>query len=250
MQCDDTFLCDWMSEYLTLLDISRLVVGVLVLSYASYTDIKTRRAPNILWIIMGVLGAVFLIANYFLMDLSGQMFYLLFIPIMIVLMYVLFQLGIIFGGADAKAIMALAILVPFTPIIYQFPLTYSLMPTSWVIFSNSVVIFLLLPLSLFIYNLIKGNRMFPQAFLGYKMPLVKAKEKFVWPLERIKDGKRKFTYRPSNINEAEVYAVFEKAGIVEIWVTPKVPFMIPLLAGFITTFIVGDILTIIMLSIV
>ena len=92
--------------------------------------------------------------------------------------------------------------------------------------------------------------MFPQAFLGYKMPLVKAKEKFVWPLERIKDGKRKFTYRPSNINEAEVYAVFEKAGIEEIWVTPKVPFMIPLLAGFITTFIVGDILTIIMLSIV
>jgi archaeal preflagellin peptidase FlaK len=238
-----------MSEYLILLDISRLIIGILILAYASYTDIKTRRASNILWIIMGGLGAVFLVANYLLEDISGQMFYLLFIPIMIVLMYVLFQLGVIFGGADAKAIMAIAILVPFTPEIYQFPLYSSLMPTSWAIFSNSVVLFLILPLSLFVYNLIKGNRTFPQAFLGYKMPLADAKNKFVWPLEKIKDGKRKFSYRPSSINEDEVYADFENAGIKEIWVTPKVPFMIPLLAGFITTFILGDILTIIMVSI-
>jgi hypothetical protein len=38
-----------MPETGTLLDIIRLVVGVLILSYASYTDIKTRRASDILW---------------------------------------------------------------------------------------------------------------------------------------------------------------------------------------------------------
>ena len=35
---------------------------------------------------------------------------------------------------------------------------------------------------------------------------------------------------------------FEKECISEIWVTPKVPFMIPLLAGFLFSFILGDIL--------
>lgn len=236
---------DRMNEYLPLLDVGRFLVGVLILSYASYTDIKTRRAPNILWVIMGSIGGVFLIIQYVLTGFSNQLMYLVFIPIMMFLMYVLFQIGLIFGGADAKALMALAILVPVLPNLYGFPLAFSFMPYSWVIFSNSVVVFLALPLTLFIYNIVKGNRVFPQCFLGYPLNLKDAKHRFVWPMERFKDGKRKFSYKPSGIDEAEVYELFEKAGIKEIWVTPKVPFMIPLLAGFITAFIVGDILTII-----
>jgi archaeal preflagellin peptidase FlaK len=234
-----------MNEYLPLLDVGRFIVGVLILSYASYTDIKTRRAPNILWVIMGSIGGVFLIIQYMLTGFSNQLMYLVFIPIMMFLMYVLFQMGLIFGGADAKALMALAILVPVLPNLYGFPLAFSFMPYSWVIFSNSVVLFLALPLSLFTYNLLKGNRVFPQCFLGYPLSLEEAKHSFVWPMERFKDGKRRFSYKPSGIDEAEVYGSFEKAGIKEIWVTPKVPFMIPLLAGFITAFIVGDILSII-----
>ena len=34
----------------------------------------------------------------------------------------------------------------------------------------------------------------------------------------------------------------KKNGYDEIWVTPKIPFMIPLLIGFILTFILGDIM--------
>ena len=36
---------------------------------------------------------------------------------------------------------------------------------------------------------------------------------------------------------------FEKLGIKKIWVTPKIPFMIPLLMGFIITFLIGDLLS-------
>jgi prepilin signal peptidase PulO-like enzyme (type II secretory pathway) len=42
--------------------------------------------------------------------------------------------------------------------------------------------------------------------------------------------------------------VFEKEGIKDIWVTPKIPFMIPLLAGFLTSFFLGDILSAIIFS--
>jgi preflagellin peptidase FlaK len=78
--------------------------------------------------------------------------------------------------------------------------------------------------------------------LGYVISVEKAKQKFVWPLERIKEGKRKLMYMPKNFNVDEELAEFEKLGITDIWVTPKIPFMIPLLAGFLVTFFLGDIL--------
>ncbi|MEE9440772.1 MAG: A24 family peptidase C-terminal domain-containing protein, partial [Candidatus Thermoplasmatota archaeon] len=117
------------------------------------------------------------------------------------------------------------------------------MPGSWIVFSNSILLFLLIPLSLLIFNLLKRNIEFPYCILGYKMSIEKAKQTFVWPLEKIKDGKRKFSYMPKEFDINDELSVFEKQGIKEIWVTPKVPFMIPLLAGFIATFVLGDILS-------
>jgi preflagellin peptidase FlaK len=236
-----------MIETITLLDITRLIVGITILGYASYTDIKTRRASNILWLIIGSIGALLLIVQYFTIGFGNQTNYLIFIPIMIGLVYVLFQLRLIFGGADAKALMAIAILVPFQPVISQFPLWgKSLMPASWFIFSNSVILFLFIPLSLLIYNASKRVIKFPYSLLGYKINISKAREKFVWPLEKIVDGKRKFAYMPKEFDIENELNEFEKLGITEIWVTPKIPFMIPLLAGFICAFILGDILFYIM----
>ena len=237
----------------SLIDISRFLVGVIILAYASYTDIKTRKASNYLWVIMGIAGAILLILQIILFEsgeLDSKMMYLLFVPFMIFFVYVLFQLRLIFGGADAKALMALAILVPFMPEIQQFPLMKdSLMPFSWTVFSNSIILFLLIPLSLLFTNIIRRNIQFPHCLLGYKMDIKKAKEKFVWPLERIVDGKRKFVYMPKEFDVEEELAEFEKNNYTEIWVTPKVPFMIPLLAGFIVAFIFGDLLVSLMGSI-
>lgn len=232
-----------MVETATLLDIARLVVGTTILSYASYTDIKTRRASNMLWVIMGSVGAILLVIQYLTVPAAfDKIFYLIFIPIMIALMYIFFQLRLIFGGADAKAIMALAILVPLEPSIFEFPLLSSFMPFSWIILSNSVLLFLLIPVSLLIFNIARRNIKFPYCLLGYKLSVEKAKERFVWPLEKIVDGKRKFSYMPKEFDVENDLETFEKNGIMEIWVTPKIPFMIPLLAGFLCSFILGDLL--------
>ena len=90
--------------------------------------------------------------------------------------------------------------------------------------------------------MIKRNIQLPYVFLGYKMNIDKAREKFVWPLEKLVDGKRKFVYMPKDFDADDEYDEFEKNGIKEIWVTPKIPFMIPLLVGFICAFLLGDIL--------
>jgi preflagellin peptidase FlaK len=116
------------------------------------------------------------------------------------------------------------------------------MPFSWSIFANSIIIFLFIPLILLFYNLSKKNTKLPHALLGYKIDLKKAKEKFVWPLEKYVDGKRKFVYMPKEFDASKEYMEFEKHGIDEIWVTPKIPFMIPLLIGYVFAFIFGDIL--------
>ncbi|KYK20641.1 hypothetical protein AYK24_09940 [Thermoplasmatales archaeon SG8-52-4] len=232
-----------MVETIVLLDILRLFIGVIILTYASYTDIKTRRASNCLWLIMGSIGGILLVLQYFTIGYEDKIFYLIFIPIMIGLVYVLFQLRLIFGGADAKALMALAILLPLQPLINSFPIWgESFMPASWTIFSNSIILFLFIPLSLIVFNLVKRDIRFPYIFLGYKMDVNKAREKFIWPLEKIVDGKRKFSYMPKNFDVKDELDEFIKNGFREIWVTPKVPFMIPLLAGFVCTFLLGDIL--------
>ena len=229
-------------ETAILLDNIRLIVGIIILSYASYTDITTRKASNLLWVIMALVGAVLLVAQYFTLGFEN-IYYLVLIPIFIGLWYLLFQLRLIFGGADAKALMALAILAPICPEILNFPLWVYYLPFSFVIFANAVLLFLLIPLSLFIYNVAKRNVEFPFCFLGYKMDVEKAKNSFVWPLEKIKDGKRKFSYMPTSFDIETELKVFEMKGIDRIWVTPKIPFMIPLLAGFVTAFILGDIMS-------
>ncbi len=232
-----------------LLDVIRLIVGVVILSYASYTDIKTRRAPNMLWLIIGIIGALLLLIQYVTIGFSN-IYYLIFIPVMIGLMYLLFQMRLIFGGADAKALMALAILAPIEPTIVQFPLWKgSPMPFSWTIFANAVILFLFIPLSLLIFNLVRRNIAFPHCLLGYKMSIKKAKETFVWPLEKLVDGKRKFSYMPKEFDVTEELEAFEQQGITDIWITPKIPFMLPLLAGFIFSFVFGDILFHLMYSV-
>ena len=228
-----------------ILDIIRLIIGILILGYASYTDIKTRLASNILWITMATAGVLLLIIQYFTVGFTN-IYYLFFIPIMIGLFFVMYQLGLLFGGADAKALMAIAILVPTQPNLLNYPIAKTLLPFSFVIFVNSLILFLAIPIGLFIYNLTKKDFRFPHMFLGYKTTITKAKQKFVWPLEKIVDGKIKLMYMPKKFDAEDEYHELEKHGFKEIWVTPKVPFMIPLLAGYIFSFIIGDILNLIL----
>jgi len=75
------------------------------------------------------------------------------------------------------------------------------------------------------------------------MSIEKAKETFVWPMEKLVNGKRKIVKLPKSFDVDEEIQRFEDEGYTDIWVTPKVPFMIPLLIGFILTFLLGDLLS-------
>ena len=226
------------------LTIVRLIIGVCILSISSYTDFKTRTASDKIWFLMGGIGLLILVGQYFSIGFETST-YLLGIPLMFGVAYLLFRVGVIFGGADAKALMSLSILVPFWPKIGNlFPLWASILPFPWVIFSNSIFLFLFIPFILVVINAFKKNLEFPYCLVGYKMSIERARKSFVWPLERVDDkDERSFVWHPvSDEQIQEEFDRLEKLGRKMVWVTPKIPFMIPLLIGFVLSFIVGDIL--------
>lgn len=232
-----------------LLDLLRLFAGVAILSFAAYTDWMWRRAPNVLWLLLAGIGAVVLAADVAL-DPSGvraRWPYLVAIPLFAGLMYGFWWLGLIAGGADAKALMALALLLPF-PIALTgaLPLWGAPVPGAFTVLGDSLVLFLVIPLSLFVWNVSHGDARLPHAFLGIKKEGASIRRGHHWPMETFDaEGTRKTRLFASRMSASEVDETFERLaalGSEKVWVTPKIPFMIPLLLGFVAAFTVGDLL--------
>jgi preflagellin peptidase FlaK len=180
---------------------------------------------------------------------DGYMWQLLVIPILFVIIFFLYQFNFIKGGADAKALMAIALLVPQYPMLSPFPLihvavtTQYIMPFAILVLFNAALLTLVVPVVMLVYNLFKRDLKFPVMFFGYMMELPKARKKFVWPMEYIKDGVLKMSVfvRPDDSTEEQINQL-EAAGKTRIWVTPKIPFLIPITASLLFSAIVGNII--------
>jgi Flp pilus assembly protein protease CpaA len=99
---------------------------ILLFIYSAF-DIRDRRIPNRVMLVGGVIGsAVTIISGHFYENLLLHLFSLLF---SIVLSYILFRLGA-FGGADAKALITVAIISPgFEFIIWINPIVEAIIAT-------------------------------------------------------------------------------------------------------------------------
>ena len=115
-------------------------------------------------------------------------------------------------------------------------------------FANSLIVFLLIPLAFLTYNLARGDIRFPAMMLGYRLDLDAAARRFVWVTETIDPatGRRRQLLMASKQSREEQetnLAGLRAAGVDRVWVTPKIPFMVPLLGGFLVAFLFGDVLT-------
>ncbi len=173
---------------------------------------------------------------------------LLDVLIMFVLLMVLYQVDVIKGGADAKALIALSRMVPVYPMIGSFPLIQAssdlfslIFPFSLLVLFNAAILSLVVPLGLLLYNLAKRDVQFPAMLLGYRISIREAKKKFVWPMERVEEGELKFVYFPKEDEENEkILAELSAFGAKRIWVTPKIPFLLFITAGVAVSAIVGN----------
>ncbi|MFC7205141.1 prepilin peptidase [Haloferax namakaokahaiae] len=163
----------------TLPDLLRLVV-VPVLAWTAWRDIRTRRVPNVVWYPLAALGLVLLaweLLGVFPIETVFDRLYLvragLSVFFIIPLSYLFWRLGG-FGGADAKALMVFAILLPTFPSYAVggtvFPLTRTTLGVfSMTILTNTVILGLGYPLMLAARNLAAGEFEFPISFVGRKV---------------------------------------------------------------------------------
>jgi preflagellin peptidase FlaK len=160
-------------------DVLRLAV-VPVLGWAAWRDVKVRRVPSRTWYPVVVLGAVLLV-----WDAVGHLSFasaadaLFFVRVSISLLlvapiaYLFWRLGG-FGGADAKALIAISVLLPTFP-TYFFPgFTLPVVVTTLGVFSmtvltNTVVLAAAYPLGLLVRNLADGEVTFPVALFGRRI---------------------------------------------------------------------------------
>jgi preflagellin peptidase FlaK len=165
------------------------LLAVPLLGWAALRDVRTRRVPNWIWYVVGGLGLVLLAADLVrLAPFTGayarfQLFRIaVSIGFVVPLSYVFWRLGG-FGGADAKALMALAILFPTYPAYYP-PVSVfgtSLPPVlpaeatlvgvfSLTILTNTVLVGALFPVALAARNAL-GGRFSPVMFLARIVPV-------------------------------------------------------------------------------
>lgn len=154
-------------------DLLRLVV-VPVFAWIAWTDIKTRRIPNRVWLPLIVFGAGLLAWDTWSVwgTLDWQFFAAsagVSLFVVIPAAYLMWAIGG-FGGADAKAIMTLSVLFPTYPAYFvgadSYPLVDSAIGSfSFTILANAVVVTMIAPVGLLVLNLLRRD-VGPVMFLG------------------------------------------------------------------------------------
>jgi preflagellin peptidase FlaK len=203
---------------------------------------------NWLPLMLYVVSAVYLTILVALYYESEDLWALMSILIMFAVYYLMYILDIIKGGADAKALIALTLLIPVYPTVGMFPIVpvpegvaQFVMPFSLLVLFYGALLTLGIPIYYLFYNLAKGDRRFPAMLFGRRMDLEEAKKKHVWPMEHVEGQEVEVSSVPQSNPVEEQFAALEARGMKRIWVTPKIPMLIPITMGLIIAVVVGNI---------
>lgn len=205
------------------------LVALLMFFGASLSDLQTRRVANRYWVPF-LVAAVFLAAD----PLPGRVA-LLFALGVIGMMYLFWRVHL-FGGADAKGLMVVALLTPTAPDLLA---SRTVLALDTLV--NATFMMVGLPLLFLLWNVVRGEVVLPAALLGTRMDLERARRQHYWPMQTVAQGGLAWRYmhRPGTDVDEE-FASLRRAGVERVWVTPKIPFMVPLTLGMIAAALWGN----------
>ncbi len=231
-----------------MIDLIKFSIVLAFLLYSCKLDIESRIVPNRVWKYM--LATVIPIVTFQLLTQRYPEIYylvaLLQVLMVISLAYILYYIGA-YGGADAKAIMCLAVIFPFYPSFNGFPfLNMGFGSFAFSTLANSVLAAPALLIAMFIRNLIvegvkglRGNLLYYMT--GYRVK-VDSIPKFHNLLEFVDENGRFRRVRRAVEPDDAMLRRLQKSGVKAVWVTPALPFLVFITAGYIIAFTVGDLL--------
>lgn len=175
---------------------------------------------------------------------------LLTMPVMVLVYQGFYYVGLLRGGADAKGLIALTLLVPLYPAASPLPLLQPsaavqaamqvFFPFSLVVLADAAVLMLAVPLGYLVVNLSRGD--FGKAMLwGTREPIDRLPP-HTWLMERVDPhGERYVILFPSRTKDhSEEIAKLRAAGATRVWVERKVPLILLLFLGFFLAVFVGN----------
>jgi archaeal preflagellin peptidase FlaK len=163
---------------------------------------------------------------------------------------VLFEVGVLYGGADAKALMTAGLLVPLFPSPVWGPTGVLLPVTSVVPFAvdllmNAALFSVVVPAAIGVRNLRRGEFHGVRGFMGYSIPVQELPQRFVWVRDPMFGDARKEeaeveTTEDDHRRRTEVARELSARGVRRVWVTPQIPFLVLMLAGAVAALLAGN----------
>jgi preflagellin peptidase FlaK len=213
-----------------------------------YDEGKVNPVPIMLYAVAAIAALSLVILEGATMEVAQ----LLSIPVVMAVFILFYYLGVVRGGADAKALLALAIVFPLYPVIENLPfISYPAnaadvlqmtFPFTFLVLMNAAIIHAVAgPTVRFFRNLARRDYGFPEMFLGYRMDIADVPKNFVWPMEVVHEGEVVLMLFPKRSGDVkQELEKLKSKGVDRIWVTPKDPFIIPMTLGIIFSIIVGN----------
>lgn len=155
-----------------------------------------------------------------------------------------YEFGIVRGGADAKCLMCLSVAVPGypEPLFRIFPEAPGMAGN--IIVPSVSVLFLASVMSVIgcvIYCTFRNRGRPVRGFYrGYLMPVADVQDAFVWPAEDLVNGVRVRCGIPDDEDAGRICREYQDAGIDKMFVTPMMPFIVPIAAALITIMLFGN----------
>ncbi|MGD8505925.1 MAG: A24 family peptidase C-terminal domain-containing protein [Candidatus Bathyarchaeota archaeon] len=263
-----------------ILDVARVALTLSFLFYASWSDWKKREVSNKVWAVLAPLALLLTFVQLIMFD-TDLLLYALSFAVTSGMAIILFYAGA-FGGADAKALMCLSIALPQHPTDFFSAFSTSapavlvspLFPIT--VFSNSVLLAALTAIYAVLRNLLwklktrsklfegfekeSFGRKLLTLLTGYKMNVTELERfEYLYPLEDIDviEGNRtnrKLLLMPKDEKREQIIKRIlgaVKAGKIhkDVWVTPGLPMLIFITAGLIIALVVGDLVWLILTSV-
>ncbi len=170
----------------------------------------------------------------------------------VILARALFETGVLYGGADAKALLVTGVLVPLfaVPLLVHPSVVAPLLtvlPFSVNLLTDAALLSVVLPVAIAARNAARGEFTFGRGFTSYTIPVAELPDRFVWVRDAAL-GEDSLADDDADTSEddrrvrTEIARRLQARGVERVWVTPQLPFLVLLAVGGLAAFLAGNLL--------